>query len=71
MICRVQHVHVEFLTGMAIVFGVMGMVALVTGKAYYRRVIEKEYEPKTYWMLVLFYWLLAVMMGLGLVVCPR
>ena len=67
--CKVSPAHEGTVRALGAVFLVALVVALLTRKAYYRRLVVREDEPMTYWSTVLSYAVIGMLCFAGSSVC--
>lgn len=67
--CRVDPGATTLLRTVGWLFVAATLIALTTGRAYYRRVYAREIHPGRYWQTVASYLLLAVFILGGLSLC--
>jgi len=69
-LCAINPDHVGLVRSLGAVFMFALITSLITGKAYFRRVIDREEEPAAYWQTVLCYAFVATFCLGGSFICP-
>jgi hypothetical protein len=69
--CLVKPEHVSMLTTFGTAFFLAGVISVLTGYTYYRRIITRTEHPFAYWSTTVGLLVLGGLTLIGLAVCPR